>query len=79
MGDLDFLFNLNTRRAGGPGTDGVFDSPTRLFRTQGKDADRARLEFFVTVKTLARTGTPRPLPFAPPRPLPPVARWSSCH
>lgn len=72
--DLDFLFNMNTRQLGGQGIEGVFDSPARLFVTQGKDSDRAQVQFFVTVKTLARTGTLRPLPFPLPRPLPPVIR-----
>lgn len=72
--DLDFLFNMTTRQVGGLGIEGVFDSPARLFTTQGKDSDRARLQFFITVRTLARTGTLRPPRFPPTQPLPPVVR-----
>ena len=59
--DLDFFYNVNTRQLGGLGIEGVFDTPARLFGMQGTDEDRARLEFFITTRTLAKT-TPRRFP-----------------
>ena len=58
--DLDFLYNLNTHQMGGIGIEGVFDAPERLLTVQGKSSDRARLQFFVTTKTLAVTRPCRP-------------------
>ena len=34
---------------------GMNDMPARLFGMQGTDEDRARLEFFITTRTLAKT------------------------
>ncbi|PNY81520.1 hypothetical protein [Deinococcus koreensis] len=68
--DLDFFYNMNTHQMGGIGIEGVFDSAARPFTTQGTADDRARLQFFVTTKTLARTVV---RPFQPPvGPLPPI-------
>ncbi|GHF50828.1 hypothetical protein HNQ07_002982 [Deinococcus metalli] len=63
--NLDFLFNMTTHRVGGIGLDGVFDSDARLLTIQGTASDRARIQFFITSRTLARTVI-RPFPGRPP-------------
>ena len=59
--DLDFLYNMNTHQMGGIGIEGSFDAPASPFIMQGTADDRARLEFFITTRTLAKT-TPRRFP-----------------
>ncbi len=71
--DLDFLYNLDNHQMGGNGIEGVFDSPARLFSTQGTDSDRAHLEFYITTKTLAPTIV-RTFPVDVFSPFPPVIK-----
>jgi hypothetical protein len=52
--DLDFFLNTNTHQLGGNGVEGVFDSPSRLWTSQGTSENRAELQFFITTRTLAK-------------------------
>lgn len=58
--NLDFLYNLNTRRSNGIGIDGVFDNPSSLLVSRGTPGDHAEVKMYITTRTLGPA--PRALP-----------------
>lgn len=60
QGNLDFAYNMNTRRAGGIGIDGVFDNPASLLISRGTPGDHAEVRMYITTRTLGPA--PRVIP-----------------
>ncbi len=58
--NLDFLYNLNTRRSNGIGIDGVLDNPSSLLVSRGTPGDHAEVKIYITTRTLGPA--PNPLP-----------------